>query len=140
MEVAASDQFTLVALNRRNWAVIDVTVMAAGAVTVPASTTNTADEDRHVLADGDARAAVVSTPGLAARPFEAAAHAPELKLIVAMDPPPKPPPGHIRLLTWKEVVAAGRREPDDGREPTGQITCYETWADHVSPTRLSEGG
>ncbi|MFQ5984871.1 MAG: AMP-dependent synthetase/ligase [Alphaproteobacteria bacterium] len=119
--VVAGDRVALVSENRPNWAVVDLAVMAAGAVTVPAYTTNTADDHRHVLADSGARAAVVSTPTLAARLFEAAADAPELRFIVAMEPPPGPPPGKIRLLAWNEILAAGRKQPDDTREVAGGL-------------------
>lgn len=119
--VSAGDRVVLVSENRPKWAVADLAIMAAGAVTVPAYTTNTADDHRHVLVDSGAQAAIVATPELARRLFAAATHAPELRLIVAMDPATGPPPGKLTLLTFSEVVAAGRKRPDDAREVAGGL-------------------
>jgi len=84
--IAPGDRVLLVAENRPEWAIADLAIMSAGAITVPAYTSNTADDHRHVLTDSGARAAIVSTARLA-RPLVAAlADAPDCGDLITMEP------------------------------------------------------
>ena len=47
----------------RNGSIADLAIMSAGAITVPAYTTNTVDDHRHILGNSGARAVIVSTAG-----------------------------------------------------------------------------
>ncbi|HZU90872.1 MAG TPA: AMP-binding protein, partial [Stellaceae bacterium] len=62
--VARGDRVALVAENRPEWVVADFAIMSAGAVTVPAYTTNSVEAHRHVFADSGAVAVIVSKPAL----------------------------------------------------------------------------
>ncbi len=99
------DRVALVSENRPEWLIADVAIMAAGCITVPAYTTNTADDHLHVLADSGARAAIVSTAKLAERLLPAAARAPELKIVIAIEAPEIRPSAGVRLHSWDEVLA-----------------------------------
>ena len=99
------DRVALVSENRPEWLIADVAIMAAGCITVPAYTTNTADDHLHVLADSGARAAIVSTAKLAERLLPAAARAPELKIVIAIETPEIRQPAGVRLHSWDEVLA-----------------------------------
>jgi long-chain acyl-CoA synthetase len=61
------DRVALVAENRPEWVIADLAVLAAGGVTVPAYTTNTSDDHRHILSNSGARFVIVSTAALAQR-------------------------------------------------------------------------
>ena len=65
--IAPGDRVALVAESRPEWVIADLAIMSIGAVTVPAYTTNTTDDHLHVLDNSGARAAIVSTPALAAQ-------------------------------------------------------------------------
>ena len=98
----------LVAENRPEWAVADLAIMAAGAISVPAYITNTVSDHRHILNDSGARAAIVSTPRLAETLLAAAAQCPGLETVIALDPGAKPPQGSKpKLLQWNEALALG---------------------------------
>jgi long-chain acyl-CoA synthetase len=62
--IEPGDRVALVAESRPEWVVADLAIMSIGAVTVPAYTTNTIEDHRHVLGNSGARAAIVSTPVL----------------------------------------------------------------------------
>ncbi len=118
--VAAGDRVVLVSENRPNWVVADLAIMAAGAVTVPAYITNTVDDHRHILTDSGAAAAIVSHADLADRLLQAAAQAPDLRFVVAMETPAD---NHgIEVLDWKETAERGRATPDDTAAIAGGIT------------------
>ncbi len=99
------DRVALVSENRPEWLIADVAIMAAGCITVPAYTTNTADDHLHVLANSGARAAIVSTATLAERFLPAAARAPELESVIAIEAPEIRQSLGLSLHSWDEVLA-----------------------------------
>ncbi|MFO1113682.1 MAG: AMP-binding protein [Rhodospirillales bacterium] len=74
--IRAGDRVLLVSENRPAWFVADFAIMAAGAVTVPAYTTNTEGDHLHLLDNSGAAAVVVSTRALAERLLPAAFRSP----------------------------------------------------------------
>src|SRR5215831_10109251 len=83
--VLPGDRVALVAENRPEWAIADLAIMAAGGITVPAFTTNTTADHRHVLTHSGAKGAILSTKALAERVLPAAISAPELSFIVTIE-------------------------------------------------------
>jgi len=123
--VQPGDRVALVSENRPAWLIGDIAIMCAGAITVPAYTTNTVADHKHILNDSGAVGAIVSTRQLAARLLEAAADAPALKFVIAIEPPESGPPPGVELMSLEEVQEQGRgghenvvelarqRRPDD---------------------------
>ncbi|MDF2095108.1 AMP-dependent synthetase/ligase [Aquibaculum arenosum] len=83
--VTAGDRVLLVSENRPEWFIADFAIMALGAITVPAYTTNRAGDHRHILADSGACCAIVSTAQLAAPLCEALPDTPDCRHLVTMD-------------------------------------------------------
>ncbi len=111
--IAPGERVALISENRPEWGVADVAIMAAGALTVPAYTTNTTRDHRHVLIDSGASAAIVSTPRLAARVLPAVLQSPALKFVVGIERIREHEGTSVKLFPWTDVLALGRREPDD---------------------------
>ena len=65
--VAPGDRVPLVAENRPEWLIADLAIMAAGAITVPAYTTNTTRDHAYLLEHSGAAVAVVAGDRLAKR-------------------------------------------------------------------------
>ncbi|MEO5374656.1 MAG: long-chain fatty acid--CoA ligase [Alphaproteobacteria bacterium] len=108
--VARGDRVMLVAENRPEWLMADVAIMAAGAITVPAYTTNTPADHRHILDDARPRVVIVSTPALTGQVVKAIVGCATPPVVVTIEPPPSPLPPGATVLTWAEVVARGGRE------------------------------
>lgn len=70
--VEAGDRVILVSENRAEWAIADLGIMMAGALSVPAYTTHTTDDHRHLLQDSGAVGVICSTDRLFARVAPAA--------------------------------------------------------------------
>ena len=111
--VGPGDRVALVSENRPNWVVADLAIMAAGAVTVPAYVTNTTDDHHYILSHSGASAAIVSTGALARRLLPAAAKAPDLRFVVAMEPPDGGGGHGVEVAAWTDVMARGREQDDD---------------------------
>ncbi|MFQ5784229.1 MAG: AMP-dependent synthetase/ligase [Alphaproteobacteria bacterium] len=120
--VASGDRVALVSENRPNWAIADLAVMAAGAITVPAYVTNTSDDHRYILRNSGAVAAIVSTPALASRLLPAAEDAPALRFVIAMEPLGGAGPHDVEVMLWDDLVSRGYAETDD---VAGRVAAIE---------------
>jgi long-chain acyl-CoA synthetase len=114
--VAPGDRVALAAENRPEWIIADLAIMSAGAITVPAYTTNTIEDHRHILGNSGARAVIVSKPPISERVATAAQQVPSVQAVIAMDAPA--PEGARR---WDEVLALGDAPPDDVGERVAAI-------------------
>ena len=113
--VRAGDRVMLVSENRPEWLIADVAIMTAGAITVPAYTTNTPEDHRHVLDDSGARAIIVSTPDLCARVCEAVAKSALDPAIVLIDHEAAEPEIGPGIVAWRELLS----EPAPSPVPEG---------------------
>jgi len=78
--VKPGDRVALIAENRPEWLICDLAIMSVGAITVPAFSTNTPEDNRHVLTHSGARGVIVSNHGIAKRVLPAAMLAPSNSL------------------------------------------------------------
>ena len=113
--IAPGDRVVLAAESRPEWVIADLAIMSAGAITVPAYTTNTVEDHRHILSNSGARAVITSKPPLSVRVCDAAAQLPNVRRVIAMGP------ASDRMLGWDDVLAHGAARPDDLAERVGAI-------------------
>lgn len=111
--VEPGDRVGLVAENRPEWTIADLAIMAAGAITVPAYTTHTVDDHRHVLSNCGAKAVIVSTAALAQRVMPAADQISTIAAIITMEPLRSGQLSHAEVHSWTEVMARGAALPDE---------------------------
>jgi long-chain acyl-CoA synthetase len=115
--VAPGDRVALASENRSEWAIADLAIMSAGAITVPAYTTNTVDDNRHIFGNSGARIVIASKPPISERAAAAAAQVPSVQAVIAMD---EPPPEGAR--SWDSVLELGDAQPDDLDQRIGALT------------------
>ncbi|MGB8840713.1 MAG: long-chain fatty acid--CoA ligase [Aliidongia sp.] len=108
--VATGDRVAIIAENRPEWVIADLAIMSAGAVTVPAYTTYTAEDYRHVLANSNA-CALILAPELAPRALRAADQLTYLSSIVTLAPLKAQTTAHV--YGWDEILAAGAAAFDE---------------------------
>ena len=123
------ERVVLVSENRPEWLIADVAVMAAGAITVPAYTTNTSADHSHLLTDSGARGAIVSTRALAERLLPAAIEAPDCKWLICIEDLDSGRQGPVAIHGWARVLEAGAARPDHvaetvARAKRGDTACF----------------
>ncbi len=103
--IAPGDRVAILAENRLEWALADFGILTAGAATVPIYATLTGPQARHILADSDAKLAIVSTPVQMEKVLSLLGELPALKGMVVMDLPA----GAIleNVWPWDDFVATG---------------------------------
>jgi long-chain acyl-CoA synthetase len=104
----AGDRVALVSENRPEWGIADLAIMAAGGITVPAYTTNTVADHRHILGNSGARFAIASTRALAEKVMAAAAETQRQPAVIAMEPPALAQASGVELRSWDQTLELGR--------------------------------
>ncbi len=108
--VERGDRIVIVAENRPEWLIADLAIMAVGAMTVPAYTTNTVDDHCHILENSGAKGVIVSTSRLAQTLLEAANRLADVSFVIVMDPPSLRQHLSVDVLAWDGVVARGEHD------------------------------
>ena len=124
--VEPGDRVVLVSENRPAWLISDVAIMTVGAIVVPAYTTNTEDDHLHILTDSGAKGVIVSTRKLAERLMPAAARAPDLKFMIAIEPPDIDQLSGFDLHQLDEVQNIGRSGSENVVELAGRWKAEDT--------------
>jgi long-chain acyl-CoA synthetase len=104
--IKAGDRVVLVSENRPEWCLADLAIMGAGAITVPAYTTNTSADHSHILANSGAAAVIVSTPKLAATLLPAVAQTDHCRYVIAIEPLKQAQVSELAVHQWEALIAA----------------------------------
>jgi len=104
MGLESGDRVMLVSENRPEWCLADLGIMAAGCVTVPAYTTNTAHDHLHILENSGARAAIVSTAKLATTLVAALSQTETCGRLISMENLSHAQEGGFTLHGWPELL------------------------------------
>ncbi len=114
--IRPGDRVMLVSENRPEWCLADLAIMGAGAITVPAYTTNTVADHSHILGNSGARAVIVSNPKLAANLLPAAMAAEACSIVIGFEPL-KPVQGSaLSLHHWQELIRARAGQASEDRD------------------------
>jgi len=98
-------QVALLSENRPEWVVADLAILSVGAVTVPIYVTLTPKQVEHILADSQARVAIVSGSEQLRKVLAVKGSLPRLAHIICCEPPqPRPDP---MVFSLAEVMAEG---------------------------------
>jgi long-chain acyl-CoA synthetase len=106
------DRVMLLSENRPEWLIADLATMAAGAICVPAYTTNLVADNLHQLNNSRARVVIVSTRALAECVIAAALSADHPPIIITIDPLGMLQHPGIEIRVWEDVLALGSTHPD----------------------------
>ena len=104
--IRKGDRVMLVSENRPEWCLADLAIMAAGAITVPAYTTNTTADHAHILGNSGARAVIVSGTKLAATLLPAVADSDACRIVIGMDHLKDAQRGTLAIHQWDMIVDA----------------------------------
>ncbi|HEV2188182.1 MAG TPA: long-chain fatty acid--CoA ligase [Stellaceae bacterium] len=113
--IAPGDRVVLAAESRPEWVIADLAIMSAGAIAVPAYTTNTVEDHRHILGNSGARAVITSKPPLSERVRDAAVQLPNVRQVIAMEG------ANESTRAWEDVLALGAGRTDDIAERIAAI-------------------
>lgn len=84
-KVKHGDRIVLISENRPEWLIADMAIMSLGAITVPGYTTNTEEDNIHILEDSKAKGVIVSTQKLTEKVKTASTVVGKTKFIISME-------------------------------------------------------
>jgi len=119
--VAPGDRIVLVSENRPEWLIADLAIMAVGAITVPAYTTNTVHDHRHIVDHSGAVGMVVSTPKLAERALQAAHLSEPMRFAISMEPLDLQQSLNVEVIGWQAALNRGQSSHDNIIEDARQM-------------------
>lgn len=102
--IKRGDRVCIVSENRPEWCLADLAIMAAGAISVPAYTTNTEADHTHILSNSGARAVVVSGPKLAKNLLPAMLATEACRIVVTMEPLQEVQ--GLAVYSWARLIAS----------------------------------
>ena len=124
--ITAGDRVALVSESRPEWPIADIAIMAAGAISVPAYTTNSVRDHLHVLTDSGASGIIVSTSFLAKTVLQAAIDAPTIKFIIAIEDPEVTQDTGLAIHRWDDLIDAHDGPPDSIAVKAAALTRDQT--------------
>ena len=130
----AGDRVALVSESRPEWAISDLAILTAGAVTVPVYPTLSAPQVWFILAESEARFAIVSNASQVAKIMEVTpgvrTHA--LEAIIVMDGTGEG--AAFRVMTMADVMGCGRKALDADSDAANR---YRATAEAIAPASLA---
>src|SRR5688572_21256013 len=128
MGLQPGDRVMLVSENRPEWLIADLGIMAAGCVTVPTYTTNTARDHQHILGNSGASAVIVSTQKLAKNLLPAVLFTSECRHVISIDDIiTGQSPGVAEFHHWADLVSGtadvGELEQQVASVGRGDLAC-----------------
>ncbi len=112
--IGLGDRVVIAMENRPEWALAEIAIIAAGAIAVPAYTTNTPADHQHVLDNVRAKAAIVSTRKLCANLLPAVLRAGACQFVIAIEQPAiGQQPQECPIYLWADVLVRGADLPGD---------------------------
>ncbi len=119
--ILPGDRVIILSENRYEWGLLDLAIMAVGAVMVPVYTTNTTEDHRHIVEDSGASAAFVSNKNLFKNFLPAALNAQRMHSIIALEDLSLAQNPGINLLSLEELCQKGKDNPFSPREEASRI-------------------
>ncbi len=124
--VDEGDRVVLVSENRPEWLIAELAIMSAGAIPVPAYTTNLVSDHTHILSNSGAVGALVSTKKLAENLIPAAHQSDSARFVIGMEQLEADQSVNAELLDWSAVLERGRDNPETIRETARDIGTDRT--------------
>ncbi len=124
--VDEGDRVVLVSENRPEWLIAELAIMSAGAIPVPAYTTNLVSDHTHILSNSGAVGALVSTRKLAENLLPAAHQSDGARFVIGMEQLEADQPVNAELLEWSAILERGRENSESVRETARDIGTDRT--------------
>lgn len=129
--VAAGDRVAIVSESRPEWLIVDLAILALGAVTVPVYSTVAAGQARYIVQDAGARIAFVSTADQLEKLQSVRHQLPALEAIVVFDPPPAE---SASVMPFSAILERGHARMV---AEWGVARAFRDRARHVRPDQLA---
>ena len=102
--ILEGDRVVIVSENRPEWQIADLSIMAVGAISVPAYTTSTTNDYEYIIKHSGARCIIVSNHDLANKVLPAVLNSHMCQTVIKIDDDNKNYDVPITVLSWNSLI------------------------------------
>ncbi|MCK5445519.1 MAG: AMP-binding protein, partial [Rhodospirillaceae bacterium] len=124
--IEKGDRVMLVSENRPEWLISELAIIAAGAIAVPAYTTNTLDDHTHILTNSEASGMIISTAKLAEVALAAAHRSDTARFAIVMEPLDLKQSLNVEIHKWDALVQRSQSDHLNIIEEAAKLERTET--------------
>lgn len=124
--IEKGDRVMLVSENRPEWLISELAIIAAGAIAVPAYTTNTLDDHTHILTNSEASGIIISTAKLAEVALAAAHRSDAVRFAIVMEPVDLKQSLNVEIHNWDALVQRSKSDHLNIIEEAAKLERTET--------------
>jgi long-chain acyl-CoA synthetase len=102
--ILKGDRVVILSENRPEWQIADLAIMAIGAISVPAYTTSTTNDYKHIINHSGARCLIVSSHDLTLKAIPAVIESSKCKNIIKIEQDKKEYKEPINIINWNTLI------------------------------------
>ena len=110
--ILKGDRVVILSENRPEWQIADLAIMSIGGITVPAYTTSTTSDYKHIINHSEARCIIVSSNDLALKAIPATLNS-KCKNVILIDEDKKKFDEPLYFTNWKDLIEQNNNSKND---------------------------
>ena len=110
--ILKGDRVVILSENRPEWQIADLAIMSIGGITVPAYTTSTASDYKHIINHSEARCIIVSSNDLALKAIPATLNS-KCKNVILIDEDKKKFDEPLYFTNWNDLIEQNNNSTND---------------------------
>ena len=110
--ILKGDRVVILSENRPEWQIADLAIMSIGGITVPAYTTSTTSDYKHIINHSEARCIIVSSNDLALKAIPATLNS-KCKNVILIDEDKKKFDEPLYFTNWNDLIEQNNNSKND---------------------------
>ena len=110
--ILKGDRVVILSENRPEWQIADLAIMSIGGITVPAYTTSTTSDYKHIINHSEARCIIVSSDDLALKAIPATLNS-KCKNVILIDEDKKKFDEPLYFTNWNDLIEQNNNSTND---------------------------
>ena len=110
--ILKGDRVVILSENRPEWQIADLAIMSIGGITVPAYTTSTTSDYKHIINHSEARCIIVSSNDLALKAIPATLNS-KCKNVILIDEDKKKFDEPLYFINWNDLIEQNNNSTND---------------------------
>ena len=110
--ILKGDRVVILSENRPEWQIADLAIMSIGGITVPAYTTSTTSDYKHIINHSEARCIIVSSNDLALKAIPATLNS-KCKNVILIDEDKKKFDEPLYFTSWNDLIEQNNHSTND---------------------------
>ena len=102
--ILKGDRVVILSENRPEWQIADLAIMSIGAISVPAYTTSTTSDYRHIINHSEARCIIISSHSLALKALPAVVKSSKCKNVIKIDNDKNNYNEPVNITSWNTLI------------------------------------